>query len=593
MFSTVASSALGMLFWVVAARLFTTDEVGRASAGVSAISLIGGMGQLGLGSLLIRFVPLIGSAVGRFLSRIYVMSATICVVLAFGFVVFGAGRQFLGSGAFWGAAFCVAVLGACVSSLQDGVLTALKRTTWVPVENIAIAVARLGLMPALVATSIVNPVLVAWAVPMVAAVVVITAALFGRLLPQHTRQHAGRVRMPGRRDLIQFISAGYADGLLGNLSSYLPPVIVTAVLGPSANAVFFVPWLVGSVIQGLLWNIASSFVVEASSDAAHTRTYLRHATRLVLVVCAGATVGLVVLAPWLLALLGKAYATGGTTALRLVGLSVPFNCVILTYIVSLLIQRRNWAIFRVTLISSMISVPLFVLGMYHFGVKGVVGGFLVSDVIIGLSLLPTVVRRYRALANRTIDDDVTMVVDLSLLRATLAEQDQASAARAPASGSASRADDDETTVLDLAALRASLHSHSAGGFVQEFAPWSAADDATDQTVVLPRLTDARPDQTVVLPRMRDASQDDETTVLVGLTDATRATAPPSDIPASGAVGGAKSGTAGGAVAAGRGNSSVPRPRRAAREEGHEAPDAAVAHAAPGPETARSGDPAAQ
>src|SRR5262249_52627681 len=162
-----------------------------------------------------------------------------------------------------------------------------------------------------------------------------------------------------------------------------------------------------------------SFVVEATSDAANTGTYLRHASRLVLVVAVGSPVTLGIGAPWVLQLLGSEYASGGAMALRLIGLSVPFGCITLVYTVSLLIQRRNWALFRLSFISAAVSVPLWVLGMYRFGVTGVAAGFLAADALIALCLLPTVIHRYRALANRVIDDDVTMVVDLALLRAEL------------------------------------------------------------------------------------------------------------------------------------------------------------------------------
>jgi hypothetical protein len=309
--------------------------------------------------------------------------------------------------------------------------------------------------------------------------------------------------MPSRRDLLQFTGAGYANGLLGNLTSYLPPVLITSVLGPAANAVFFVPWLIGTVIYGLLWNIASSFVVEATSDAERTGTHLRHATRLVLLVCIGATVTLVAGAPWLLELLGKDYSTGGATALRLIGLSVPFGCVSLTYTVSLLMQRRNWAIFRLSLVSSAISLPLFVLGTYHFGINGAVGGFLVADVVVAVFLLPTVVRRYRALANRSIDDDETMVIDMDQLRAELRNEDELAGGPSGLGGMSTPGANDETAVLIMSTLHAELQEHRRGAFTSNVGPWLRANDPT---VVLDvsevRAAEADEDTTVVMPRVR-------------------------------------------------------------------------------------------
>ncbi|HWB37760.1 MAG TPA: hypothetical protein VHA75_17230, partial [Rugosimonospora sp.] len=61
LFSTSASAALGLVFWIAAGRLFPTTVVGQASAGVSAIMLLGGLARLGVTPALIRFVPIVGA----------------------------------------------------------------------------------------------------------------------------------------------------------------------------------------------------------------------------------------------------------------------------------------------------------------------------------------------------------------------------------------------------------------------------------------------------------------------------------------------------------------------------------------------------
>ena len=50
--TTAVTSLLGFAYWWVAARLFTTDAIGLASAMISMMSLLGTMSMLGLGTLL-------------------------------------------------------------------------------------------------------------------------------------------------------------------------------------------------------------------------------------------------------------------------------------------------------------------------------------------------------------------------------------------------------------------------------------------------------------------------------------------------------------------------------------------------------------
>src|SRR5262245_37524866 len=56
--STAAvTSALGFIYWWLAARQFSPPAVGLASAAVSAMMLLGSISALGLGSLLINELP--------------------------------------------------------------------------------------------------------------------------------------------------------------------------------------------------------------------------------------------------------------------------------------------------------------------------------------------------------------------------------------------------------------------------------------------------------------------------------------------------------------------------------------------------------
>src|SRR5205814_638190 len=51
--TTVLTSALGFVFWWLAARTYSAEIVGLAAAATSAMSLLGNLAVLGLGTLLI------------------------------------------------------------------------------------------------------------------------------------------------------------------------------------------------------------------------------------------------------------------------------------------------------------------------------------------------------------------------------------------------------------------------------------------------------------------------------------------------------------------------------------------------------------
>src|SRR3954452_6516627 len=58
--TNVSTAGLGFFFWWLAARRFSPSEVGLAATAVSAMTLLGFFGTLGLGTLLIREVSRTG-----------------------------------------------------------------------------------------------------------------------------------------------------------------------------------------------------------------------------------------------------------------------------------------------------------------------------------------------------------------------------------------------------------------------------------------------------------------------------------------------------------------------------------------------------
>ena len=57
MLNTVVNSGLGLLYWIVAARTSTPEDVGRGNALISLMLLVSILTQVDFGQALIRFLP--------------------------------------------------------------------------------------------------------------------------------------------------------------------------------------------------------------------------------------------------------------------------------------------------------------------------------------------------------------------------------------------------------------------------------------------------------------------------------------------------------------------------------------------------------
>jgi hypothetical protein len=156
-----------------------------------------------------------------------------------------------------------------IFSLQDSVLIALGRATWLPVENGLFALAKVAVLPiALVAFGKSgHGVLVAWVIPLFATVAIINWLLVRRVLPRLERPAPERGRGVGRGSgLAAFVSLDLIGTILGQLSGAAIPLIVVASLGASENAYFFLPYTLVTTLDLVFLGLSTAVTAEASRD---------------------------------------------------------------------------------------------------------------------------------------------------------------------------------------------------------------------------------------------------------------------------------------------------------------------------------------
>jgi len=394
MASTIATSVMGFAFWIVVARWFPAEVVGRASALIASMTLIASVAQLNLVHLFARYLPMAGGKTARWVTGGFIAVGATAGFLGSAFLGLGLDGGLAGAGWGWAALFVASAALAAVSFVADGVITSLGRAHWVPLKNVGTHAAKLGLAVLLGVvglTASYRSLFLAWMVPITIAVTLVVAAA---LRLARTRRGTPQTTPVRRREVASFVGAEYVNGILGNVVTYLPPVLVAHVLGAEHSAYFYVPWTMGVGATALLWNIVTSFVVAASSDPRQAPQALKRAIRLGAVISVPGAIVLVLGAKPLLSLLGAGYAQGAVV-LSLVGASLPFTAVLLLYSAFCVMRKRVWPLVAVQTGAVVVLIGMSWWGMPLWGATASGLAYFVGQAGFTLLVLPRVIRIYR------------------------------------------------------------------------------------------------------------------------------------------------------------------------------------------------------
>ncbi|MFJ8112575.1 lipopolysaccharide biosynthesis protein [Streptomyces sp. NPDC096132] len=343
MLSTGVSAVLGLGFWLVAARYYSEEAVGQGSAAIAAMRLLASITATTMIGAVVRFVPRAGRATGSLVWRAYAASSVVVAIAAAGFLftldLWGASYAPLGTPAA-GAAFVVACVAWALLTLQDGVLTGLRRSGWVPVGNAVFSVGKLILLVVFATALPVLGIFVSWAAAIAFSTLPLGWLIFRRLIPRQAAADRD-LEPPKLREMGRFLAGDSLGALFSLAMINLLPVMVAIRFSAAENGYFYVAYTVGGTMEFMAINMASSLTAHASHDPRQLADGVRGALRRMTLLLVPVVLVLVVFAPQILTPFHEDYAEHGTTVLRLLAAGALPRVVVELYIGVLRVQGRT------------------------------------------------------------------------------------------------------------------------------------------------------------------------------------------------------------------------------------------------------------
>jgi O-antigen/teichoic acid export membrane protein len=267
MVNSVAQAATGSFFWVLAARLYTPEDVGFASAIMAAAGLLVMLSTLGLTYGLIRFLATSDSRHDLINSCLTVgglVALGLSIIFLAGLDVWSPALIIIRQNAWLSIAFIIFTAALTLKTFSEQAFVARRRAGFTLAQGLVFGLLRFVPL-VLLATVLPTPgIFLSWGI----AILVATTVGLYFFLPKAESGYRPRLVIKGQaiNDILRFSFANYAANLLWALPQYLLPLVVVNLLGAEANAYFYIGWSVAGILFIIPLATSLSLFAEGAHD---------------------------------------------------------------------------------------------------------------------------------------------------------------------------------------------------------------------------------------------------------------------------------------------------------------------------------------
>jgi len=287
MASTVVTSGLGYVLWLVVARVSGQEVSGDGAAITSLMMAVSLLAAVGAAAAMIQWLPATSDAVDwhRRVTAGVVATTILSVVGALVAVALmlltidslPALRTVPGA-----ALFCVGVLFTALGTLHDYICISEQRGALMLMRNTIASLVRLPLvvLPFVVAGQQMQ-ILLAWTVSAGLSLVVAVPLFRGRSTGRTLLRPVVTRLLPELRLMASSFAGQHMITVTAMLGSYLLPVLVIDRLSAVDNAYFYITWMLGSLFSIISPAVSAALFASAAADPAQIRAATRRSLMII------------------------------------------------------------------------------------------------------------------------------------------------------------------------------------------------------------------------------------------------------------------------------------------------------------------------
>ena len=386
MMNNLALGLTGFFFWIAAARLYPTDQVGVASAAVAAMLLLADVSLFGLDYAIVRYIVGAGSSAKDLVNSCLTLTGVTSTILS---LIFIAGLSFWSPGLhvireqpLFFATFVVSTLGNNVFLLVQRVCIGQLRSDFVLAMGLVFGLSRFIPLAIMASSSSSLGIFASFVIATWLAVAVGVVFLVPRVVPRY--RPSLKVRGDLLAPMVHYALGNFVANVSLTIIGYVLPVVVLNVLGAEKTAYFYVTWTFSGIVASVVFAVTINLFAAGSNDPQRLKYYVKRSVKLMAVLLVPTITLTLLLGDKFLLAFGEGYSRNGTHLLWLLMLAaVPFGINMLYIAVMRVGSEMKWtmAITIFVAIATLGSSPFL---LSRMGLIGVGVAWLASQGVVAI-----------------------------------------------------------------------------------------------------------------------------------------------------------------------------------------------------------------
>jgi len=383
--NSIIGSVIAFFFWIVAARLYTTEEIGIATALISASSIILILSRLGFDFSIIRFFPIRDKS-DVFNTTIFVtslFSVLLGIIFVIGIDFFSPNLSVL-KNTIYALFFLFYILLSSVTTYTGQSFLAIRKGNYFFLQN-RIADLRIFLIFIFVSWGVFGIYNSFWVSVLLAA----AASLF-------ILRYQFKLGFTFKKDFfgesLKFSTGNYIASLFSSIPVLILPLLVLNILGVNEAAYYFISFAIASVIFMIPNAVSTSLFVEGSHGESLKKNVVKSFI-MIFMLLIPAVLTTYFFGYVILSFLGKSYL-GSLDLLKLFALSSFFVTIVTVYISVKRVQMDIKNLILVSITTCILILSLSPLFLLKFGIIGIGYVWIITYGGIALILIGLFIKQF-------------------------------------------------------------------------------------------------------------------------------------------------------------------------------------------------------